>query len=82
MEQYSSKPVPLNILDDSVLSGDDNFDAEANFGDFCDEGGVDLVMDTRDEAYTKRFTCAMLVNATQIAEGVETELYNWDPHTT
>jgi len=34
MEQYSSKPVPLNILDDSVLSGDDNFDAEANFGIF------------------------------------------------
>jgi hypothetical protein len=64
------------------LSGDDNFDAEANFWDFCDEGGVDLVMDTRDEAYTKRFTCAMLVNATQITEGVETELYNWDPHTT
>src|SRR5882762_3127050 len=82
MEQYSSKPVLLNILDDNVLSGDDNFDAEANFGDFCDEGGVDLVMDTRDEAYTKRFTCAMLVNATQITEGVETELYNWDPHTT
>src|SRR5882762_10948438 len=79
MEQYSSKPVLLNILDDNVLSGDDNFDAEANFGDFCDEGGVDLVMDTRDEAYTKRFTCAMLVNATQITEGVETELYNLGP---
>jgi hypothetical protein len=64
MERYSLMPVLLNILDDNVLSGNDNFYAQEYFGDFCDEAVVDLVMDTRDEAYTKRFTCTMLVNAT------------------